>query len=244
MEEIDLREVFNIIKKRALIIVLCIIIMVTTIGITSCFSSIPQYRTSTSIIISNIQDNGQSISCTGIVTDEKLIKTFTEIAKSRTISNIVIRNLKIDITPKRLSNKVNIAVIEDTGVIKIEVIDENPKVATNIANEISNVFIQYVNSESKIVRIKVLDKAEIPLSPINSKLRLNIAIAVMLGILIGLLLIFIIEYFDNTLRTTSDVEKHLGMPVIGIVPKLSKEKNIISSIKEKLRGMKLWKRKS
>ena len=58
----------------------------------------------------------------------------------------------------------------------------------------------------------------VPSSPIKPKKQLNIAIAAFIGIMVGLGIVFLIEYLDNTIKTPEDVQKHVGIPVIGTIP--------------------------
>ena len=50
------------------------------------------------------------------------------------------------------------------------------------------------------------------------KKMMNMAIAAVLGAMIGLFVVFLIEYLDNKLKTPQDIEKHLGLSVLGVVP--------------------------
>jgi capsular polysaccharide biosynthesis protein len=66
--------------------------------------------------------------------------------------------------------------------------------------------------------VKVVDKAKVPSSPVKPRPLMNIAIAGVLGIMVGLGIIFLIEYLDNTIKTPDDVQKYLGLPVLGSIP--------------------------
>lgn len=46
------------------------------------------------------------------------------------------------------------------------------------------------------------------------------AIAGVLGVMLGVFIAFIVEYLDNTIKTPEDVEKYLGLPVLGAIPKM------------------------
>jgi capsular polysaccharide biosynthesis protein len=110
--------------------------------------------------------------------------------------------------------------------LKISVKDTDPVEAAEIANTISDVFIKEVMRILKVDNVEIIDEA-IPLNnPINVKLMLNAAIAFILGIMAGVFIIFILEMLDRTIKTAEDVEKHLGLPVIGSIVEFS-------SVKEK-----------
>ncbi len=71
--------------------------------------------------------------------------------------------------------------------------------------------------------ISVVDRAEVPGGRYSPRLSNNLAYGLLAGSMLGILLALLLEYLDDTLRTPLDIEKHLHLPVLGIVPKLNKE---------------------
>ncbi|WP_133511687.1 GumC family protein [Candidatus Thiosymbion oneisti] len=69
--------------------------------------------------------------------------------------------------------------------------------------------------------ISVVDSAEIPRGPYKPNLKKNLAIALALGLFGGILLAFLSESMDDTMKSSEQVEKHAGVPVLGIVPFVS-----------------------
>ena len=65
---------------------------------------------------------------------------------------------------------------------------------------------------------QVIDKAILPKEPVKPNKIMNILVAAVLGMMIGLFIVFFIEYLDDKLKTTQDIETHLGIPVLGVVP--------------------------
>ena len=88
----------------------------------------------------------------------------------------------------------------------------------DIANEIPKVFKKEAKRITKANDIQVIDKAILPQNPIKPNKMMNMAIAAVLGAMIGLFVVFLIEYLDNKLKTPQDIEKHLGLSVLGVVP--------------------------
>jgi exopolysaccharide transport family protein len=68
--------------------------------------------------------------------------------------------------------------------------------------------------------IRVVDPATVPLSPDSPKVRLNLLLAAIMGLMLGVGLAFFQEYIDNTLKSPEDVERHLGLPNLGQVPSI------------------------
>ncbi len=71
--------------------------------------------------------------------------------------------------------------------------------------------------------VMVLSEALTPHHPIKPNIKLNAALALLIGLMLFTLLAFVIEYLDNTLKTTEDINTHLGLPVLGVIPEFTKE---------------------
>jgi succinoglycan biosynthesis transport protein ExoP len=68
--------------------------------------------------------------------------------------------------------------------------------------------------------IQILDKAEVPLRPARPRKLFNIGLSVIVGLILGIGLALFVEYLDNTVKSTEDVDRLLGLPVLGLVPAL------------------------
>jgi uncharacterized protein involved in exopolysaccharide biosynthesis len=69
--------------------------------------------------------------------------------------------------------------------------------------------------------VSVIEEAVVPRLPVRPRKSLNLLVAVVVGLLIGVGTALTIEYFDTTVKTPDDVERYLGLPVIGIVPQFA-----------------------
>ena len=71
--------------------------------------------------------------------------------------------------------------------------------------------------------VTVVSEASLPDSPIKPNKKLNVAIAMVLGFMVFTLLAFVLEHLDNTLKTPEDINRELGLPVIGVIPKMTRQ---------------------
>ena len=218
-ETIDLREYFAIIKKRFWIIAIITVVAMVVSGVISFFMLSPVYESKSTLIV-NTEKNEETQMITGdqFSVSQKLAVTYGEIIKSRAVLESVISNLKLDSEYEDLVEKITVSPVKDTQIISISVQDTNPKKARDIANEIPKVFEKEVKRITKANDIQVIDKAILPENPIKPNKMMNVLIAAVLGMMIGLFVVFLIEYLDNKLKTPQDIEKHLGLSVIGVIP--------------------------
>lgn len=229
MEEIKLKEYFYVIWNKLWIVILIALLFIVASGLVSYFVLVPEYETFTTLILGKA-DTGvglEAIQYNDILINQQLVSTYGEIAKSKLISNEVIKNLGLSLTAEQLKNKIKVSLVSDTEIIKIVVRDKDPELAAKIANEIAIVFKKNIVNIMKIENIQVIDVAEVPISPFKPRPILNIGVSGILGVMTSVLLIFLLNYMDNTIKTSADVERYLGIPVVGMIPKSLEEELIV-----------------
>jgi capsular polysaccharide biosynthesis protein len=219
---LDLRDIFEVIRKRFWMIVAITLAATILSGLISFFVLKPVYEAKISIVISKAQEKTekQQYDYNDIMMYQNLVKTYAEIAKSRTVAQKTIDKLKIkDMTPEVLQGQITVTPQANTQIMDLKVKNIVPIAAMNTVNVLADFFIQ----ESKRIypqgNIQIIDNAVLPKSPVSPNKKLNVAIAFFLGLMLSLGISFMMEFMDRTIKTEIDVEKYLDIPVIGIIPK-------------------------
>lgn len=221
---LDLREIFDVIKKRKWIIILITLFLTIISGVLSFFVLPPTYEASVSVLIGKMPDNQQQqIQYNDVMMYQKLLKTYSEIAKSRLVAETTIRQLNKNIGYSEFESSITVTPQADTQIMIIKAKSKDAKDAMETVNALSEAFIREAMRLYPTGNVQIIDSATIPDRPIKPNKRLNIAIAFVLGLMISLGLVFLLEYMDNTIKTEGDVEKYLDIPVIGIIPKHKEE---------------------
>ena len=220
-ETIDLREYFFILKKKMWIIVTSMIICGLISGIVSFFVLTPVYEANTSLIVNKEVENelAEMTTSDDLRFVQQLALTYGEIIKSRTVITSTIDKLGLDMTYEALAGAVSVTNVSDTQIIKISVQHNNPLIATKICNTIPEIFSTEVQRIVKASGVEVVDKAIVPENPIKPNKIMNIAIAVVLGAMASVFVIFLIEALNTKIKEPKDIEEKLGIPVFGVVPK-------------------------
>ena len=115
--------------------------------------------------------------------------------------------------------------VNETEIIKITVSSNDPKEAKKIANETALIFQDEVKDIYNLENVSIVDKAVLAKDPYNINIIKESIIYIALGVVLSCGVIFVIYYFDNTIKSIDQVEKHLGVPVIGTVPSVGKKGN-------------------
>ncbi len=226
-ETIELRELFEIVLKRKWLIVLIVILCAGLGTYHSIYRVVPVYHSSTTLIVNTAKgvsasDFAENFNLSSVNFSQKLVVTYGEIIKSRVVLEQVIERLELNMGYGGLLSRTSATPVGNTEILRISVRDQDPERAALIANTISDVFVKEVMRILKVNNVETIDEAIPQYYPINVNTERNIAIAMVLGLMIGVFIAFGLEYLDRTLKTESDVEKQLGLPVIGAVPDYSK----------------------
>ena len=150
MEELDLKELFLIFWNRKIEILLITLIFVVIGILYSYFYLVPVYKSSTTLILaqssSTVEQKGESsITQTDLTLNSKLVSTYSEIMKRKSVLSKVVSNLGMsekDID--EIKKNISVKAVSDTELIEITVKNKDPEKAALIANEIAKVFSEKV----------------------------------------------------------------------------------------------------
>ena len=221
MEEINLKEVYTYFKFRILWILIAIVAIVVIGNIYTIITRVPMYQSNTTLVLVGESKKGYSQSDS--VLNQNLIGTYSQIITSRTVLSQVIDNLKLKTTTESLSKNITTSSVEDTEIIKITVNSSKRKEAAKIADEVATVFSKEVQKIYNLENVTIIDKAEVSASPYNINYVKDNIIYLMIGIVLSFGVVFVMYYFDTTIKSSEVVEEKLGLPVIGIVPKVEEK---------------------
>lgn len=213
-DELNLREIIVILKKHIKIL-FAVPIVFSLIGVlVSIYVLDPVYESSTTIIVrQNILD-GEEMSKTDVDLSKSLIYTYAEMAKSNTVLNNTKKSLNLESISRE---SISVLPVKDTQILEVKVHNKDPESAMNIANAIVVEFMLEVIRITKADNVAVVDYASFPSNPISPNVVMNTVISGMLGGMLALLTVFLMEYFDNTIKSEKDIEKHLKISSIGTI---------------------------
>ena len=224
MDEIDLGALLlHFVERLYIIFIVVVICLIGGLGYTV-FLKEPLYKSDVNLIIVNKDNNATAIQ-SEITANQKLASTYRELIGSRRILKQVINNLELDYSYDKLNDMISVENVNGTEILKITVASRNSKEAKEIANEIALIFQEEIINIYNLENVSIIDKAEIAKEPYNINIVKDSIIYIGLGLVLSCGIIFMIYYFDNTIKSVEQVEKHLGIPVIGTVPTVGKKGN-------------------
>lgn len=228
MEELDLKELINMFWTRKLQIVIIVAIFLIIGLVYSYLYVSPEYQATTTVILAqSTTDESATITNLDLTINQNLVSTYSTLIKSDNILSDVIRNLNIDKTSSSLQSHITVSSVDDTDLIQISVTDANPELASRIANEVVNVFIEKVaNGVYKINNAQVWDVAETPTAPYNINHTRDLIIFIFAGFVVAAIYVLIANMLDTTVKSKDDIEKKLGLTVLTTIPLCDFDMNI------------------
>jgi len=160
----------------------------------------------------------------GLFTEER-VKSYAAMVNSPPITQGVISSLHLHTTPERLGGQISAEAPLDTDLINIAVDDREPRRAQAIANATATELTRFVAklerttaSGQPLVKVSLVRPASLPSSPASPQPNLNLALGLVLGLVFGVAAAAVSEALNTSVRTPEDVARHLGRPVVGVLP--------------------------
>lgn len=217
--EIDLWELFQILLKNWLWILLSTLGCAILGLLITMFLITPKYRAEATMIVNTRQDQTATVTNDQITSAQKLVDTYSIIIRSRRVVDPIMEKLNIEADYESFVKNIIVESVNDTQVMSIQVENKDPEIALQVVQEIVDrapgAIISTVEAGSVNVVSEPYVNSEVPVSP--SKLK-NTAIAAFIGLFISSGAFLLIAFLDNTFKSEEDIQKQLGLVTIGIIP--------------------------
>lgn len=228
--EFDFSYILSTIGKWFFLIILFVMLGLSA-AIFYNYSAPILYQSETSLYVEPPVTSNQ-VNYDVILSNQKMVKTYTQIIKSRKILSKVKQEMNLSYSIEELGNMLLVESVSDTEIIRIKVNSIQREEASKIANTIANVFIEEIKDTMNITNIRVIDEAEPTTDPISPRTTFNCMIGGCAGLCIGLLLAFIIESMNNKIVTHEDIKKYLKIKTLGVIPHESFDAEVGKPIKK------------
>jgi capsular polysaccharide biosynthesis protein len=223
-QEIRLDELFDALKKRWIMIVSITLVAAIISAVFSFFVIKPKFEASTKVFIGKEESDTQGYNQNDVMMYQKLMKTYSETIKTKDLVERALSDTNLDIKSGSILANLSVTSVADTQILQIKYTSNDPKEAAKVIEEITNEFIETSNKLVPNGNIQVIESVEVPEKPVSPNKKMNIAIAFLLGAMVGVGLAFLLEFLDNTFKSKDQVERELDIPVLGTIPKTKEDK--------------------
>ena len=215
--EIDVFEMIRVLISKMGIIILSGLLLALIAIVGTKLLITPKYQSVTKMYVL-AQQNSDTVTNSDLQTSTLLTKDYADLITSRTVTESVINKLGLDLKYEELIDKIEVGTTSDTRIITIKVKDEDPYMARDIANAVRDTAAEHIKSVMNIEAVNVVDMANIPDEKCSPSLLMNGLIAGVLGCFLAVVVILIQYISNDTIKLTDDVEKYLGLSILGVIP--------------------------
>ena len=213
MEEINIKDLLTYLKEKIVWIILGILV---AFGITfayDTFIKVPKYSSETTIVL--VKANEGDYTQNDLMINKNLVDSYSVLVKSKKVLSEVKKEVGYKGSINDLSKQIKVTSVNDTEYIKITTQDKSRIKAYDITKSISKYFRNEVQSIYKMNNVSVVDAPEIAKVPSNNTLFRDLALSIAVGAFISMGILFIVYYFDDTIKYTDELESELKTPIIG-----------------------------
>jgi polysaccharide biosynthesis transport protein len=176
----------------------------------------PVYQASATL---NLQLGTSTSAYENFTASVQAVPTYAQLLVSPSVLNPVVEQHP-GLTFKQLIAMITVKPQTNTTLIELDVENQNPRLARDLANEVSEGLVQFANGQLSGT-IRVLP-AQTPTEPVRPKALLNTAIGALVGLVLALALIVIFEWIDDRPKSPEEVQELLGVESSTVIPWLSR----------------------
>lgn len=215
--EIDLVELLGVILHNLWIIIVSGVIVAAAALLVSYFIITPKYESVTKIYVIS-KTNADTMTYSDLQAGSTLTKDYKELVKSRPVLEEVLAETGIDIELKDLEEQITVEVPTDTRIVSITVEDKDPYEARIIADSVRIAAAKHIQEVMDTEAVNVVEEASLPIEKSSPSILMNTAIGYAVGLFLAIAIVMINYIMDDTIKTPDDVEKFLGVSVLGSIP--------------------------
>lgn len=218
---LDFKQFLVVLRRRWLSVLL---IMALALGVASAltFTRTPMYESKAQVLLTvDVRNTTDSYAANLAITQRAA--TYAQIAKSTELAGIIIDAGGFEMSPEKLASRIAAEVVEGTSLIELKVQDENAREAQKIANVTVSQFADYIQNLEQVtgsdntVLVKKTDEATYNPSQVSPTVLLNLVVAALIGLLLGIGLAVTRELLDRTIRTADHVGELTDSPVLASI---------------------------
>lgn len=215
--EIDLVELLGVILHNLWIIIVSGVIVAAVALLVSYFIITPKYESVTKIYVIS-KTNADTMTYSDLQAGSTLTKDYKELVKSRPVLEEVLAETGIDIELKDLEEQITVEVPTDTRIVSITVEDKDPYEARIIADSVRIAAAKHIQEVMDTEAVNVVEEASLPIEKSSPSILMNTAIGYAVGLFLAIAIVIMNYIMDDTIKTPDDVEKFLGVSVLGSIP--------------------------
>lgn len=244
--EIDLLELAGVIWRKLPVIVVTALFFGVIVMLYDKIIVTPMYQSTTKICV--LEKQNETLTSSDLQASTLLTKDYIELVQTRDVTESVIAELGLmsgdDVmTHEQLLSKLTVTSVSDTRMITISVLDKDPYVACEIANAVREQAALHIQKVLDTQSVNVAEVGNIPTDPVSPSTLKDGLIGAVIGGFLAAAAFVVLFLLDDTINTSEDVERYLGLSTLGIIPLDEKQRKGDKKRQKKVKRRRTGKRR-
>ncbi|HGF8201046.1 YveK family protein [Enterococcus gallinarum] len=222
-ETISLKEIFDILKKHVAAILISMFAGLALASVATFFIITPKYNSQAQLIVKLPRTDATNAG--DVNTNLLMINTYKDMITGDLVMSTVKDRLEseydLDKTVSELKGAIQVQQSQNSQMFSIVATDTKPVDAEHIANTTAKVFQENAKDVLDVDKISIISNAQASMTPVSPNNKLNLAIGLVLGMMVGVGLAFLLELLDRTVKDSRFVAENLGFTILGSVPQMT-----------------------
>ena len=215
--EIDLTGLLNYLKKRIVIITAAVLVFAALGLLYGALFVTPRYVAETRLYVLN-RSSTIGVQGSDYQVSTYMLQDYQVLITGKNVTKEVVKQLNLEMSPEALSGKISVTAPEETRVLQINVTDTDPQLAADIANKVCEVAMQELRRLTDADAVHQVYAADVPVRSVSPSVKKVVLLAALLGLVAAVGVITVIFILDDSICSEEDVERYLGLSVLGVIP--------------------------
>lgn len=216
----ELTDYIRVVRRRWRVIVAAFLIVVAVAAAVTALTE-AQYRARAQLYVSTVSADSPTDLAQGSNFTQRQVATYADVATTPYVLSPVIETLELDLTPQQLATQVTVQAPANTVLLEVSVINPDPDMALDVAAAVSEQMVQTLaeldqveEGASSPVKATIVTPADVSGQPVSPQTFRNLALASVLGLLIGVGLALIRDLMDTSIRSETDTRAVTDVPLL------------------------------
>ncbi|MCD5001685.1 tyrosine protein kinase [Enterococcus saccharolyticus] len=227
-ETISLKEIFEVLRKHLATIFVSMFLGLGLAGAVTFFVITPQYSSRAQLIVTLPQSESTAGNLNDINYNLQMLNTYKDIIKegdalALEVQKRLAEDYDIQLKPNEIKSILEVTQSQNSQMFSISATSNRAINAEHIANTAAEVFQETVADVLTVDKTTIVSKATASSTPVSPNNKLNLAIGLVLGLMVGIGLAFLMQLFDRTVKDNKFVTDTLGFTILGTVPQMTQK---------------------
>lgn len=222
MTGLRVENIIKVLKDNIRLIIISTLTVTLVAAIITFFFISPQYEATTKVFIGkeNFKNVSSDYTNEEITLYQRLLKTYSEIFKTKNLMSKAISNVGEDVTVEEAMSKSSAVPISDTQILKLKYVSDSKEESYNMIYGLTEEFMKLSKTLYPNGNVYIIQQPIIPVNPIGPNKVMNILIGLILGLAIGIGIALFKEFMNNSFNSKDEIEESLDIPCLGMIPNI------------------------